>query len=164
MSKKDNQQTVSLKDKILQGNLLYTIISIVIGFIVGAVLLEVAGISSSEAYGKLVTGVFSKAKYIMYSIVYATPIILTGLSVAFSFRTGVFNIGAEGQYVVGTLAACAVGIFVKAPAIIHVPLCIIAAAFAGPVDLCTYPKYCTVVAYPTDLYTIRMRLVNRFYR
>ncbi|XP_008825134.2 bromodomain and WD repeat-containing protein 1 isoform X2 [Nannospalax galili] len=39
-----------------------------------------------------------------------------------------------------------------------------AAAFAGPVDLCTYPKYCTVVAYPTDLYTIRMRLVNRFYR
>ena len=133
MSKKDNQQTVSLKDKILQGNLLYTIISIVIGFIVGAVLLEVAGISSSEAYGKLVTGVFSKAKYIMYSIVYATPIILTGLSVAFSFRTGVFNIGAEGQYVVGTLAACAVGIFVKAPAIIHVPLCIIAAALAGAV-------------------------------
>uniref|UniRef100_A0A8D1BAW4 Bromodomain and WD repeat-containing protein 1 n=1 Tax=Sus scrofa TaxID=9823 RepID=A0A8D1BAW4_PIG len=40
----------------------------------------------------------------------------------------------------------------------------IAAAFAGPVDLCTYPKYCTVVAYPTDLYTIRMRLTNRFYR
>ncbi|XP_037687468.1 bromodomain and WD repeat-containing protein 1-like isoform X2 [Choloepus didactylus] len=40
----------------------------------------------------------------------------------------------------------------------------IAAAFAGPVDLCTYPKYCTVVAYPTDLYTIRLRLVNRFYR
>lgn len=40
----------------------------------------------------------------------------------------------------------------------------IAAAFAGPVDLCTYPKYCTVVAYPTDLYTIRMRLVHRFYR
>lgn len=39
-----------------------------------------------------------------------------------------------------------------------------AAAFAGPVDLSTYPKYCTVVAYPTDLYTIRMRLVNRFYR
>lgn len=40
----------------------------------------------------------------------------------------------------------------------------IAAAFAGPVDLYTYPKYCTVVAYPTDLYTIRMRLTNRFYR
>uniref|UniRef100_A0A8D2LLB9 Bromodomain and WD repeat domain containing 1 n=1 Tax=Varanus komodoensis TaxID=61221 RepID=A0A8D2LLB9_VARKO len=40
----------------------------------------------------------------------------------------------------------------------------IAAAFAGPVDLNTYPKYSTVIAYPTDLWTIRMRLVNQFYR
>ncbi|CAH2219138.1 bromodomain and WD repeat-containing 1 [Pelobates cultripes] len=39
-----------------------------------------------------------------------------------------------------------------------------ATPFAGPVDLNTYPSYCTVVAYPTDLSTIRMRLVNRFYR
>ncbi|XP_041088792.1 bromodomain and WD repeat-containing protein 3 [Polyodon spathula] len=36
--------------------------------------------------------------------------------------------------------------------------------FAAPVDILTYPAYCTVVAYPTDLGTIRMRLVNRFYR
>ncbi|XP_066478380.1 bromodomain and WD repeat-containing protein 1 isoform X2 [Tiliqua scincoides] len=40
----------------------------------------------------------------------------------------------------------------------------ISAAFAGPVDLNTYPKYSTVIAYPTDLWTIRMRLANRFYR
>ncbi|XP_053168906.1 bromodomain and WD repeat-containing protein 1 isoform X2 [Hemicordylus capensis] len=40
----------------------------------------------------------------------------------------------------------------------------ISAAFAGPVDLNTYPKYSTVVAYPTDLWTIRTRLVNQFYR
>ncbi|XP_077198828.1 bromodomain and WD repeat-containing protein 1 isoform X2 [Paroedura picta] len=40
----------------------------------------------------------------------------------------------------------------------------ISGAFAGPVDLNTYPKYSTVVAYPTDLWTIRTRLVNQFYR
>ncbi|XP_067401337.1 bromodomain and WD repeat-containing protein 1-like [Emydura macquarii macquarii] len=40
----------------------------------------------------------------------------------------------------------------------------ISAAFAGPVDLSTYPRYCTVIAYPTDLCTIRLRLINRFYR
>ncbi|XP_032534046.1 bromodomain and WD repeat-containing protein 1 [Chiroxiphia lanceolata] len=40
----------------------------------------------------------------------------------------------------------------------------ISAPFSGPVDLCTYPKYCTVIAYPTDLNTIRTRLANRFYR
>ncbi|XP_043927396.1 bromodomain and WD repeat-containing protein 1 [Protopterus annectens] len=40
----------------------------------------------------------------------------------------------------------------------------IAAPFSAPVDLRRYPLYCMVVAYPTDLSTIRMRLVNRFYR
>ncbi|XP_044057569.1 bromodomain and WD repeat-containing protein 3 isoform X2 [Siniperca chuatsi] len=40
----------------------------------------------------------------------------------------------------------------------------IAAPFSGPVDLVQYPSYCTVIAYPTDLGTIRLRLMNRFYR
>uniref|UniRef100_A0A7N6A021 Bromo domain-containing protein n=1 Tax=Anabas testudineus TaxID=64144 RepID=A0A7N6A021_ANATE len=40
----------------------------------------------------------------------------------------------------------------------------IAAPFSGPVDLLQYPTYCTVIAYPTDLGTIRLRLVHRFYR
>ncbi|XP_034556699.1 bromodomain and WD repeat-containing protein 3 isoform X2 [Notolabrus celidotus] len=40
----------------------------------------------------------------------------------------------------------------------------IAAPFSGPVDLIQYPTYCTVIAYPTDLGTIRLRLLNRFYR
>uniref|UniRef100_A0AAY4ESM1 Bromo domain-containing protein n=1 Tax=Denticeps clupeoides TaxID=299321 RepID=A0AAY4ESM1_9TELE len=40
----------------------------------------------------------------------------------------------------------------------------IAGPFTGPVDILQYPTYCTVIAYPTDLGTIRMRLMNRFYR
>uniref|UniRef100_A0A8D3E3D2 Bromodomain and WD repeat domain containing 1 n=1 Tax=Scophthalmus maximus TaxID=52904 RepID=A0A8D3E3D2_SCOMX len=40
----------------------------------------------------------------------------------------------------------------------------IAAPFSGPVDLVQYPTYCTVIAYPTDLGTIRFRLLHRFYR
>lgn len=52
---------------------------------------------------------------------------------AFSFRTGVFNIGAEGQFVVGSLAATVIGMFCPLPAIITVPLCLIAAAAAGAV-------------------------------
>ena len=59
--------------------------------------------------------------------------IFTGLAVAFSFRTGVFNIGAEGQFVMGSMAACVVGILVPAPAIILVPLCFIAALAVGAV-------------------------------
>ncbi|XP_062241263.1 bromodomain and WD repeat-containing protein 3 isoform X1 [Platichthys flesus] len=40
----------------------------------------------------------------------------------------------------------------------------IAAPFSGPVDLVQYPTYCTVIAYPTDLGTIKLRLLHRFYR
>ena len=119
------------KSKILNGNALYTLIAIAIGFLVGAILLLAIGNNPAVAYQKLFEGVFSKPKFITYSIVYASPLILTGLSVAFSFRTGVFNIGAEGQFVVGSLAACMVGIFVKAPTPIHILLSILAATAAG---------------------------------
>lgn len=122
---------MSNKKSIFNSNALYTLIAIGIGFLVGAILLMIAGISPAEAYGKLFDSVFSKPKYMVWSIIYASPLIFTGLSVAFSFRMGVFNIGAEGQFVVGALAACVVGILVDVPAIIHVPLCILAAAAAG---------------------------------
>lgn len=119
------------KKSIWEKNVPYTLLAIILGFIVGAVILVVAGISPVAAYTKLLDSVFSKPKYIVWCIIYASPLILTGLSVAFSFRTGVFNIGAEGQFVVGSMAACIVGIMVDAPAIIHVPLCILASILAG---------------------------------
>lgn len=50
------------------------------------------------------------------------------------------------------------------PVFPHVHPVEIAAPFSGPVDLVQYPTYCTVIAYPTDLGTIRLRLMNRFYR
>ncbi len=121
------------KKSILQSNVLYTIIAIIVGFLIGAVFLLIAGISPAVAYAKLLDSVFGKPKYMVWTLIYASPLIFTGLSVAFSFRTGVFNIGAEGQFVVGSLAACVVGILFKLPVWLHVPLCIIAAAAAGAV-------------------------------
>ncbi len=120
-----------IKKKIVNSSAFYTVIAILVGFLIGAIFLLIAGISPAVAYGKLIDSVFSKPKYIVWTLIYASPLIFTGLSVAFSFRTGVFNIGAEGQFVVGSLAACVVGILVDVPAWIHVPLCIIAAAAAG---------------------------------
>ncbi len=119
------------KKGILESNVLYTLIAIVAGFLVGAIFLMVAGISPAVAYGKLITSVFGKPKFIVWTLIYASPLIFTGLSVAFSFRTGVFNIGAEGQFVVGALVACVLGIVLDLPVWIHAPLCVIAAAAAG---------------------------------
>jgi simple sugar transport system permease protein len=65
------------------------------------------------------------------TIVSATPLILTGLSVALAFRVGLFNIGAEGQLYVGSLLAVTVGFsIVGAPWFIHLPLAI-GAGFVG---------------------------------
>lgn len=119
------------KKSILDSNVFYTLIAIAAGFIIGAVFLLIAGISPAVAYGKLLNSIFGKPKYLFWTLIYASPLIFTGLSVAFSFRTGVFNIGAEGQFVVGGLTACSLGILLDLPAVIHVPLCIIAAAAAG---------------------------------
>ncbi len=124
---------MSKVEKFLQSAFFRTLISIVVGFAVGAVFLAAVQIDVGAAYGKLFTSIFANAKSLSYSVVYATPLIILGLSVAFSFRTGVFNIGAEGQFVVGSMAACVVGILVPAPAIVLVPLCVLVSAVAGAV-------------------------------
>lgn len=121
------------KINLTESNALYTFISIILGFLVGAVLLAFAGINPGDAYGKLLNGVFGETKYIVWSIVYAAPLIFTGLSVAFSFRTGVFNIGAEGQFVVGSIAAAVCGIVLNLPPFLHALVCILAAALAGAI-------------------------------
>lgn len=109
----------------------YTLISIVCGFIVGGVILRYAGFNPLQAYSVMVKGVIGQPRYIAWMIVYATPLMLTGLSVAFAFRTGLFNIGAEGQYIVGSFTAVLVGYFFKGPALIHLPLSIAAGMAAG---------------------------------
>lgn len=119
------------KKSIFDSNLFYTVLAIIVGFCIGAIFLAIAGISPAVAYGKLIDSVFGKPKYMIWTLVYAAPVIFTGLSVAFSFRTGVFNIGAEGQYIVGSVAACVVGILFPMPPVLHALVCILAAAAAG---------------------------------
>ena len=66
------------------------------------------------------------------TLVRATPLILTGLAVAIAFRAGVFNIGAEGQFLVGAIAATAAALTLHAlPAVALVPLALVAGALAG---------------------------------
>lgn len=69
--------------------------------------------------------------YVLNWFLNAVPIILTGLSVAFAYRTGLFNIGGEGQIIAGSTAAAAVALLVDLPPVIHPLACIIAAAAAG---------------------------------
>jgi ABC-type uncharacterized transport system permease subunit len=121
----------NLKEMFLNGSLGLTLISIFLGFVVGAVVLLVAGFNPIEAYWAILKGIFSRSKYMSYVVIYSTPLIITGLSVAFAMRTGLFNIGAEGQYIVGAMVAAMAGYFFHLPMVLHVIVCILLAALAA---------------------------------
>lgn len=116
---------------ILRKQITSTVIAIIFGFIVAAIILAATGYNPLEAFSSLFQGVFSRPKYISNVIIKATPIILTGLSVAFAFKTGLFNIGAEGQYIVGTIFATIVGIKLDLPAVLQIPIVILVGVLAG---------------------------------
>ena len=121
----------SFLDTVSENRFIHILLSILLGFLVGAVFLAVMGLSVGEAYGRLISSVTS-LKGFSYVIVYSIPYIVVGLSVAFSFKTGVFNIGAEGQFVVGSMAAACVGILAgNLPKPLLIPLCFIVAMAAG---------------------------------
>ncbi len=123
----------SFIDYIAETRFIHILLSILLGFLVGAIFLSVMGLSVSEAYGRLISSVTS-VKGFSYVIVYSIPYIVVGLSVAFSFKTGVFNIGAEGQFVVGSMAAAVVGILAGGlPKIVLIPLCFLSAMVVGAI-------------------------------
>ncbi len=122
---------------------LIPLIAILMGFLLGTIIMLVTGESPSIMYKSLVravTGinldrlgtdkVFTPRLAGEY-VVYVMPIILTGLSVAFAFRTGLFNIGAEGQVLMGSFAAAYIGLTLDYPKVILLPMVIIAGAAAG---------------------------------
>ena len=120
-------------DIISENRFIHILLSILLGFLVGAVFLVIMNLSVGAAYGRLINSVTS-LKGFSYVVVYSVPYIVVGLSVAFSFKTGVFNIGAEGQFVVGSMAAVCTGILAgNLPKPVLIPLCFIAAMAAGAV-------------------------------
>ena len=136
-------------------SLLLPLLAIVTGLLIGALVILASGGNVIAAYGALFEGslgspaeivaglklLFStgdsqaiiKAIYpFTESLVTATPYIFAGLAVAFGFRCGMFNIGAEGQFFMGALAAAFIGYSISGlPAFIHLPLAILAGAAAG---------------------------------
>ena len=97
------------------------------------VVLLAAGFDVGKALGALVSGsVGSWYAFGSGTLVRATPLILAGLAVAVALRAGVFNIGAEGQFLVGAAAAAAFALAsAELPGLIAMPLTLVAGAAAG---------------------------------
>jgi general nucleoside transport system permease protein len=91
-------------------NTVVSLISIILGLIAGGLLMLFIGASPIEGYTYLFQGALKNISRIGDTLATATPLIFTGLAVAFAFRTGLFNIGAAGQMLIGGLCATAVGL------------------------------------------------------
>ncbi len=87
----------------------------------------------SDAYKALFVGSLGSPRAIAETLFAATPLILAGLAVAVGFQAGLFNIGVNGQMHIGGMAALWVGFSVAVPAIIHIPLAIVAAMIGGAI-------------------------------
>jgi simple sugar transport system permease protein len=104
----------------------------VLGALVAAApLIMIAGANPIDAYVALFQGSLGSKRGIAETLIAATPLLVCGLAVSVSFQGGLFNIGVEGQLVVGGLAAGGIGAKMSLPAGIHVIVAILGAAAAG---------------------------------
>ena len=118
-----SDRDASLADRLLDlftsSDALVSVMVVLAGFLVGTLLVVLVGRNPADMYSALAQvlsgwdfrrGIWN-SRYIGEWLVMSTPLILCGLSMAFAARTGLFNIGAEGQYIAGLTAAQFVALF-----------------------------------------------------
>jgi general nucleoside transport system permease protein len=118
-----------------------TVIAIILGLLVGALLIILSGLIGPAqtldlslpftAYGAVLEGALGGPKAIANTLNAATPLIFTGLSVAFGFRAGLFNIGANGQLLMGAFFAAIIGSIAGIPFPVALFLAILAGGIGG---------------------------------
>ncbi len=108
-------------------------LALLAAFVAGSLLILLVGQSPLRVYSLLIESTWGSKYGIGQVLFKATPLILTGLSVALAFKVGLFNIGAEGQLVAGSFATALVGAYLPpgTPGLIAVFLCIGAGMVAG---------------------------------
>ena len=114
---------------------LSSILVIIIGLLIGLIILFISNPENAwPAFTTILTFGFSSMRITGNVFLSAAPIIMTGLSVAFAFKTGLFNIGATGQFTMGAFVAIFIGVQGTAiPAPLRIILAVLAAIIAGAI-------------------------------
>ena len=108
------------------------VLSVILALLIGAILLWISGANPLVAYAALFNGALGSPEAIGRTLEKSTPLIFGGLAVAFAFKAGLFNIGGQGQLLIGAIVAAYVGFAVEGlPFIIHMPLALLAGSLAG---------------------------------
>src|SRR2546430_14967786 len=116
------------------------LLSVLIAFVAGAIIVAVTGGNPLLAYQALICGGFGLFCFggepsilqLSNPLVFVTPLIMAGIAVALPFRAGMFNIGAEGQLIMGAILATTVGIHWSGlPAVLLIPPVLLRGALRG---------------------------------
>ncbi|ABQ46839.1 MAG: ABC-type transporter, integral membrane subunit [Thermotoga sp. 47_83] len=108
--------------------------SVIIALLIAAVVIILIGQNPVIAYKAMIEGAFGNIQALADTVIKTTPLILTGLAVGFGFRAGLFNIGAEGQMIMGGILATVVGMHMRGiPPLLAIPLTMIAGMLGGAV-------------------------------
>jgi simple sugar transport system permease protein len=126
-------------DVFTKSDAMVSVVVVLLGFLAGTLLVLAVGRHPSGMYSAIVQVVSGwdlrrgthNVRYIGEWIVASLPLILCGFSMGFASKTGLFNIGAEGQYVAGLTAAQLVGLFGPQTPVLHWALACLAAVAAG---------------------------------
>ncbi len=120
------------KEWLGKSEILLSLIALLLSLLVSSVVIIISGYSPFEAYGAMLKGAFGSNYYLAQTIGTAIPLIFSGLAMAIAMKVGIFNIGIEGQMIIGALPAALLGTYVTGlPAWLHLPLCILVGAIAG---------------------------------
>ena len=127
----------TLKERILQG-LVVPVLALLTSLIIVAVVIiftaetRTIGLEKlAKGYWGIIDGALLRPTGLVNTLVATAPLILTGLAVAIPFHAGLFNIGAEGQFMIGALLGALVGIYLDLPPVIHVLATIVAGITGG---------------------------------
>ena len=124
-----------MKLKRFDADTLNEIIKYVFAFVmvilIGAFLVAVQGESPVIAVKALFSGTFGSKMAIGNTLRWSIPCIMTGMAAAVAFKSGIINLGIEGQFYFGALAAAVVGYAVELPTGLHTVVCILAGIAAG---------------------------------
>jgi len=123
---------IAVREGYLKTQIGTPLLALIFALIVGVIIILWADKDPFKAYGALLAGSLGSLQGISETLVTASPLILTGLAIAFAFRCGMFNIGAEGQFIMGQMGAAWAGFTFKGlPMILHLPLTLLCGTMSG---------------------------------
>lgn len=117
----------------LRLRILVPVLSVLAALVVSGIFLLITGENPFTVYGKMIDAAFGSRRGISETLISSTPLILTGVAAALAFKMLVWNIGGEGQFIMGAIFASGVAIMLGdgTPALVALPVVIAAGGLGG---------------------------------